>query len=165
MLIETSERLTKALAYAHKMHAGQHRLGGMPYITHPIAVAEDLQMRGADEDTVITALFHDLLEDTNASDNEILDLGGQKVLEAVRLLTKPENYQMDDYLGAISQNSMAKAVKCADRLHNLKCCHEATVAFQRKYWMESKKWYVPFFEGTCFEDDFTQIMDQLVESI
>ena len=82
------ERYQRAYEYAAKKHAGQYRIGGKPYMTHPEAVAEALRAQGYDVDYQITGLFHDLLEDTDASETEIEALGGREVLEAVRLLTK-----------------------------------------------------------------------------
>ena len=84
----------KALAFAAQKHSGQTRIGGLPYITHPVAVSEIVKNQGFGEDYIITALFHDLLEDTDATENEIDELGGEKVLEAVKLLTKEDGYTM-----------------------------------------------------------------------
>ena len=79
-------------------------------------------------DYQLTALFHDLLEDTDATEEEIFDLGGARVLEAVRLLTKQEGYVMAEYVAGIRTNPIAFVVKAADRLHNLRtafCTDEA----------------------------------------
>ena len=53
------KRYENALAFAAKKHEGQFRIGGLPYITHPVAVAEIVKEKGGDTDAVITALFHD----------------------------------------------------------------------------------------------------------
>lgn len=55
------ERIEKAYAFAAEKHKGQYRIGGLPYITHPAAVAEIVKKKGGDTDTQITALFHDPL--------------------------------------------------------------------------------------------------------
>ena len=89
-----SEKYFQALAYATKKHEGQLRIGGLPYITHPLAVAEWLIARGYGEEYIITGFFHDLLEDTDATEQEIAKIGGQKVLEAVKLLTKYKDYKI-----------------------------------------------------------------------
>ena len=89
-------------------------------------------------------LFHDLLEDTDASDDEIRAIGGENVLEAVKLLTKQQGYVMDDYINAIKAHPMARAVKTADRLHNLRCATVKSEAFKRKYILESVNWYLDF---------------------
>ncbi len=139
-----NNRLQKALAFATEKHRGQLRKGGSPYITHPIAVAEYVKGWGCDEETQITALFHDLLEDTDATEAEIEVLGGKAVLVSVKLLTKEKGYNMAEYVERIKQNPMAKVVKAADRLHNLRCATEADEAFRRKYIIESTEWYLDF---------------------
>ena len=136
------QRYEAALAYATRMHAGQVRKGGAPYITHPMAVAEIVRAWGLGEAYVLTALFHDLLEDTAAEEAEIEALAGAEVLAAVRLLTKQPGYVMADYMAAIRANPVAKAVKAADRLHNLRCAPEADEAFRRRYIAESRAWFM-----------------------
>ncbi len=88
------ERLKLAYQYAEEKHRGQYRKGGEPYITHPLAVAKILREKGFGIDYQITALFHDLLEDTDASEEMIEKLGGKNVLKAVKLLTKSDGYNM-----------------------------------------------------------------------
>ncbi len=82
----TDERYRKALEFAAEKHKGQYRKGGAEYITHPIAVAEILKNKGYDGDYLIAALFHDMLEDTNATEAEILQLGGFEVLTSIKAL-------------------------------------------------------------------------------
>ena len=78
-------------------HKGQKRIGGDDYITHPIAVYEIVKSRGLGESYQIAALFHDLLEDTDATESEILSLSNQNVLDAVKLLTKEKGYDMKTF--------------------------------------------------------------------
>ena len=63
----TSDKVKRAIEFATQKHKGQKRIGGNDYISHPIAVYEMVKKQGYDEDFQITALFHDLLEDTNAT--------------------------------------------------------------------------------------------------
>ena len=65
----------KALEYAKKKHEGQFRIGGAPFIVHPIAVAEILRQDGKQVEYRVAAVFHDLLEDTDASEQEIVEIG------------------------------------------------------------------------------------------
>ena len=134
----------QALAFALRKHAGQVRMGGMPYVTHPIVVADTVNRWGYGADYVVTALFHDLLEDTDATEDEILEIGGERVLRAVRLLTKPENYVMQDYVDGIRSDGIARVVKAADRLHNLRSAVLAPEDFKRRYVLETLDWYMDF---------------------
>lgn len=137
-----NDGIKAALAYAESMHAGQTRIGGDPYITHPVAVSEIVSQWGFGEEYQIAALFHDLLEDTHADPAEIERIGGADVLEAVRLLTKEEGYVMADYVSGIRANPIARMVKAADRLHNLRCAICADEAFRRRYIAETRQWYM-----------------------
>lgn len=138
------ERITAAEKFAAAKHKGQTRIGGEPYISHPIAVAQIVKDKGYGTDYQITALFHDLLEDTDASEDEIRQLGGPEVLEAVRLLTKHPGYIMSEYVQGILSNPIARAVKAADRLHNLRTAFVTDEAFKRKYIQETVDWYLEF---------------------
>ena len=139
-----SESLQCALRFAKEKHQGQKRIGGDDYITHPIAVSEIVKSQGFDEAYQITALFHDLLEDTNATEEEILKYGNHEILEAVTLLTKKKGYEMAEYISAIKRNPIAYAVKAADRLHNLQCAIITDEEFKRKYILETVDWYLDF---------------------
>lgn len=138
------ERYEKALSFATQKHKGQYRVGGAEYITHPMAVAEIVREKGKNIDCQIAALFHDLLEDTDATENEILALSNENVLEAVKLLTKQKGYDMAEYVAGIRQNEIAFAVKAADRLHNLRCALVTDTEFKRKYIFETVDWYLDF---------------------
>lgn len=138
------ERLSNALRFAAKKHKGQLRIGGAEYITHPVAVAEIVRQNGYGIDVQIAALFHDLLEDTDATESEILSYGNAEVLKAVKLLTKQKGYNMAEYVAGIRQNETAFVVKGADRLHNLRCAVVADTNFKRKYILETVDWYLDF---------------------
>ena len=138
------ERYDNALRFAAEKHKGQFRIGGDEYITHPIAVAEIVRQNGYGIDVQIAALFHDLLEDTDATESEILKFGNEEILKAVKLLTKQKGYEMAEYVAGIRKNKMAFAVKAADRLHNLRCAIVADTEFKRKYIFETVDWYLNF---------------------
>ena len=140
----TSDKVKRAIEFATQKHKGQKRIGGNDYISHPIAVYEMVKKQGCDEDFQITALFHDLLEDTNATEEEILFYGSQNVLTAVKLLTKEKGYDMKTYIDGIKANPIAFAVKSADRLHNLQCALVTSTEFKRKYILETVDWYLDF---------------------
>lgn len=142
--MDEKERYQKALAFATKKHEGQFRIGGAAYITHPMEVAHLIKEKGYGINYQIAALFHDLLEDTDATEQEIEEIGGKEVLEAVKLLTKEKGYVMAEYIGAIKRNEIALAVKAADRLHNLRSALCTDTDFKRKYILETVDWYLDF---------------------
>lgn len=138
------KRYERALLFAKEKHKGQFRIGGDEYITHPVAVAEIVRQQGYGTDVQITALFHDLLEDTDAKESEIITYGNEEILKAVKALTKQKGYNMAEYIAGIRQNETAFAVKAADRLHNLRCALVANTEFKRKYIFETVDWYLDF---------------------
>lgn len=138
------ERINAAFEYAKKMHEGQTRRGGEPYIIHPLAVAKQARKRGYGTEYIITALFHDLLEDTSATEQEILALSNARVLEAVKLLTKFAGYDMQAYVCAIKKNEIAFAIKGLDRLDNLQAAIYTDEDFKQRYIAETKEWYYDF---------------------
>jgi (p)ppGpp synthase/HD superfamily hydrolase len=157
--MDDSEKLQLALEFATHKHQGQKRIGGDDYITHPVAVSKIVKEQGFDENYQIAALFHDLLEDTDSTEEEILKYGNPKILEAVKLLTKEKGYNMADYVSAIKQNSIAFAVKAADRLHNLQCAIVTDEEFKRKYILETVDWYLDF------SSDIRKAVKRLAESL
>ena len=153
------EKVGHALTFAREKHKGQKRIGGEEYITHPRAVCELVKNQGLDETYQITALFHDLLEDTNATEEEILRYSNEDVLTAVKLLTKRKGYVMAEYIAGIKNNALAFAVKTADRLHNLRCATVADDEFKRKYILETLDWYLDF------SPEIKEALKQLAESL
>ena len=74
-----------------------------------LAVAPDVSVSkdGMQVEYRVAAVFHDLLEDTDASEQEIVEIGGEDVLKAVKLVTKEKEYCMETYIAGIKTNSMA----------------------------------------------------------
>lgn len=112
------EKLAKAIAFAAEKHAGQTRRDGTPYIYHPLAVAELLKRYGYDVDYQVAGVLHDVLEDTDATDEEVKKFG-ENVYEAVKLVTRPKGANETEYVKDILANRMAAAVKNADKIHNM----------------------------------------------
>lgn len=138
------KKYNRALKFATAKHKGQQRKGGLAYITHPVAVADKLRDLGYGDDYVIAGLFHDLLEDTDATEKEIEQLGGERVLKVVKLLTKQNGYVMDEYVSQIRKDPIAKVVKAMDRLHNLECALVCDESFKRRYILETIDYYMDF---------------------
>lgn len=79
------EKFAKAIAFAAEKHMGQTRRDGTPYIFHPLTVAELLKRYGYDIDYQVAGVLHDVLEDTDATDEEVKAFG-KDVYEAVKLV-------------------------------------------------------------------------------
>ena len=134
-----------ALLLAVKKHAGQPRKDGTPYINHPIRVALRLKEEGYDLTYQIVGLFHDLLEDTDTSEEEIRAYG-EDILTAVKLLTKDSEQDMPLYIENILRNPIAKAVKEADRNDNLiEAASSKDLEFMERYLDETNKYYINNF--------------------
>ncbi len=141
----------KATQYIVEKHKGQMRMGGAEYSSHPIAVSELIKGKLLSEEMVLAALFHDLLEDTDATEEEILNLSNRNVLEAIILLTKRDGYEISEYISKISNNIIARNVKLADRIHNLQSAVVANDQFKKKYIKETEQYYLELSRGTLFE--------------
>lgn len=155
----------KCLEFTKEKHKGQKRKQGTPYYTHPVSVSMILKRKGFSEEYQIAGLFHDLLEDTDATELEILELSNENVLDAVRLVTKHKGYNMQDYIGCIKNNDMAKMVKLADKLHNLMDIDLTDITFKKKALKESKKWYIDLAKDTVFENDINSAISRLENQI
>lgn len=105
----------KAMCLAYQAHHGQLDYNGVPYIFHPIHVAEQME----EEIPCCVALLHDVLEDTPVTPEELAREFPQPVVEAVCLLTRREGEDYLSYIRRIRQNPVAVRVKLADLAHNL----------------------------------------------
>lgn len=156
--------IEKCIEFIKIKHAGQKRKQGTPYYTHPLAVLNMLKEKNFGEEYQVAGLFHDLLEDTDCTEKEILDLSNQEVLKAVKLLTKTDGYIMKDYIDGISKNKIAKMVKLADRIHNLSEAKETSKEFQEKYIKETEDWFIDLSKGTVFEKDLLNILQDVINN-
>ncbi|HKJ63610.1 MAG TPA: RelA/SpoT family protein, partial [Hyphomicrobiales bacterium] len=123
--------LNRAYVYAMKAHHNQTRASGEAYITHPLEVASILSDYKLDDATIATALLHDVIEDTEATKAEIIDMFGEEIGKLVDGLTKLDKLnlvskraeQAENFrklLVAISSDIRVLLVKLADRLHNMR---------------------------------------------
>ena len=133
------DRLGRAFAFGRDAHDGQMRASGEPYFTHPIAVANILIDMRLDEDTVITALLHDTVEDCDVTLSTLDQQFGGDVPQLVDGVTKlsriaiqssPSSAQAENFrklLLAMSEDVRVLLVKLADRTHNMR-----TLSFIKK---------------------------------
>ena len=105
----------KALKLCFDAHKDQIDKSGMPYVFHPFHLAEQMKT----EETTIVALLHDLVEDTEYTIEDLVDMGFDKaVTDAIALMTHADNVDYMDYVRMIKDNPIAKEVKLADLNHN-----------------------------------------------
>lgn len=110
-----TEMTKKAMKLCFEAHKEQKDKSGMPYVFHPYHLAEQME----DEDTTVTALLHDVLEDTPLTLEDLRAMGfNERVLEALALMTHDESIPYMDYVAKLRTNEIARAVKLADLQHN-----------------------------------------------
>ena len=149
-----TKRLFDAFTYADSAHHGQLRKSGEPYIIHPIAVAEIVADLELDTDSVIAALLHDCIEDTETTHQEIAKRFGEPVatlVEGVTKLTKmqyvtKEEEQMENLrkmFMAMAQDIRVILIKICDRLHNMRTMQYQSPKKQREKSLETMEIYAP----------------------
>ena len=126
-----SKFIIKAYNYALEKHGEQKRNSGEPYIVHPLQVAYVLADMGLDEQTIAAALLHDVVEDTDATNEDIAKEFGEEVAEMVEGVTKLstiqfasiEENQVENYRKmflAMGKDIRVILIKLSDRLHNMR---------------------------------------------
>ena len=128
------DALNKAYVFSMKAHGSQRRASGDPYFSHPLEVAGILTKMRLDHYTIITALLHDTVEDTNVTVEEIGRMFGKEIASLVDGVTKlsridlvsdsrkqAENFRK--LVIAMSDDIRVLLVKLADRLHNMRTLH------------------------------------------
>ena len=109
-----TELTNKAMKIAYSAHHGQLDYNGIPYIFHPIHLAEDMD----DEISCCAALLHDVVEDTSVTMEELAKEFPPEVIDVLKLLTHDDRTDYFDYVRAIRTNPIAVKVKLADLAHN-----------------------------------------------
>lgn len=148
------ELIQKAYVFAAAAHAGQTRLSGEPYLSHPLAVASTLADMGFDEPTVAAGLLHDTVEDTSVTIDDIAENFGDEVADIVDGVTKiskipfenKEEAQAENIrkmILAMSHDMRVIMVKLADRLHNMSTLDYQKAYKQKRIAQETKDIYAP----------------------
>ena len=146
------EKLEKAYALAENAHSGQNRASGEPYITHPLEVAYILADLELDCDTLVAALLHDVVEDTDYTLNDIKSEFGESVATIVDGVTKlgkiqyitAEEQQVENIrkmLLAMAKDVRVILIKLADRLHNMRTITAKSEMKQREKARETLEVY------------------------
>ena len=148
------ELLQKAYVYTAKVHEGQERLSGEPYLVHPLEVAGILVDMRLDAVTIAAGLLHDTVEDTLSTIGEIKSLFGEDVGFLVEGLTKISKVEFSSVrarqaenfrkmLVAMSQDIRILLIKLADRLHNMRTLHYLAEGKAQRVAQETTEIYVP----------------------
>ena len=133
-----TELTIRAMNLAYNAHHGQFDKGGVPYIFHPIHLAESME----DEISTCVALLHDTVEDTDVTLEQLAAIFPKEVVEAVDLLTHREDVDYFDYVRAIKTNPIATKVKLADLAHNgdpKRICNQGNAEKRRAKYAAAKK--------------------------
>jgi len=176
--------IQKAYVFTAKVHHGQLRQSGEPYLIHPLNVAHLLSEWNLDEETVVTGLLHDTVEDTVATIEEVRDLFGVSVAQMVDGVTKISRVMISDVADqkaeslrkmvlAMGKDIRVILVKLADRLHNMRTIGHLEPDKQVAIARETQEIYAPIanrlgmsrvrmeLEDLCFEvlhpDDYREL--------
>ncbi|MEE0745617.1 MAG: RelA/SpoT family protein, partial [Anaerovoracaceae bacterium] len=131
------ELIGRAYDVAEEMHRGQLRKSGEPYLIHPMAVAEILADLGMDEETIIAGLLHDVVEDTEYTEEQLVSEFGEEVgllvdgvtkLGSLKFKSKEERQaeNLRKMFLAMSKDIRVLIIKLSDRLHNLRTINYMT---------------------------------------
>lgn len=146
--------ITDAYEYGKLMHEGQTRRSGEPYFSHPIEVAALLAQQNLDDSTIVTALLHDVIEDTDATYKDVAKKFSVEVAQLVDGVTKLTNLELSSSDAKQAENvrklllAMAKdvrviLVKLGDRLHNMRTIKHMRSEKQQQKAHETMDIYAP----------------------
>src|SRR4030067_1367954 len=144
----------KAYVYSAKVHRGQVRLSGEPYLSHPLEVAHILTRLKMDESCVAAGLLHDTIEDTISTSEEIREHFGEEIFSLVDGVTKiskiefasSEEQQAENYrkmILAMAKDIRVILIKLADRLHNMRTLEYMAPEKQKIIAKETADIYAP----------------------
>jgi len=146
--------LKQAYHVARDAHEGQMRSSGEPYITHPVAVAINLAKMHLDHETLMSALLHDVIEDTPVTKDELAELFGHTVAELVEGVSKLDKLKFDNkeemqaenfrkMVLAMVQDIRVILIKLADRTHNMRTLESLRPEKRRRIARETLDIYAP----------------------
>jgi GTP pyrophosphokinase len=147
--------IKKAYVYSAKVHQGQLRKSGEPYLVHPLEVAGILAEMKLDEASVVTGLLHDTIEDTLATKEEVGELFGPEIADLVDGVTKlsqfsaantQEEKQAENFrkmVVAMAKDIRVLLVKLADRTHNMRTLDHMKPESQERIARETLDIYAP----------------------
>jgi GTP pyrophosphokinase len=149
-----SDLIQRAYDYSYRMHAGQRRKSGQPYIVHPVSVAGIIADLRLDAASVCAGLLHDVVEDTLATTDDIMKEFGLEVAELVEGVTKlsqinftsREDRQAENFrkmVVAMARDIRVLLIKLCDRLDNMRTLEHLTRESQERIARETLEIYAP----------------------
>ena len=115
-MLSYNEQFQIALELAVEKHKNQTDKAGNPYILHPLHVMENVNSK----EGKIVAILHDIIEDTDITENYLLKIGlSKRIVDAVVALTRSEDMDYQEYIKNLSSNPLAKEVKLSDLEHHV----------------------------------------------
>ena len=144
----------RAFEFAYRLHEGQYRASGEPYIGHPVAVAGLLRDLGGSAAMIAAGFLHDVVEDTEVTPEEIEQRFGTEVRQLVEGVTKLSKFNFSSKTERQAENfrrmflAMAKdsrviVVKLADRLHNMRTLEHLPDVKRRRIALETREIFAP----------------------
>ncbi|CAN4265548.1 SpoT Guanosine polyphosphate pyrophosphohydrolases/synthetases [Methylophilaceae bacterium] len=167
---EDITQVWEAYRYADQAHQGVVRKTGEPYISHPVSVACILADMHMDLPTIMAALLHDVVEDTDISTDDIKEKFGQQVAELVDGVTKLDKIEFQSasvaqaenfrkMLLAMSQDVRVILVKLADRLHNMQTLEAMRPDKQKLIAKETLDIYAPIANRLGLNEIYQELED------
>jgi guanosine-3',5'-bis(diphosphate) 3'-pyrophosphohydrolase len=164
------EHIRQALEFSRAAHQGQTRISGDPYVSHPIAVARILAPLHLDAQAIMAALLHDVMEDTQATKDEIAEKFGKPVAELVDGLSKlnkiefetKEDAQAENFrkmLLAMTRDVRVILIKLADRLHNMRTLGALHRAKTKRIARETMEIYAPIANRLGLNSIYQELED------
>jgi len=165
------DAINKAYVFALKAHGNQKRASGDPYFSHPLEVAGILTQYKLDAKTIITALLHDTIEDTEVTTDDVRSNFGEEVAQLVDGVTKLARIELQSEQSdqaenfrklvlAMSEDIRVLLVKLADRLHNMRTLHYIKKPEKRRaIALETMEIYAPLAERIGMQEMKNELED------
>ncbi len=152
--VQDNDLICRAFEFAYKLHEGQNRASGEPYIVHPIAVAGLLRDLGGGSALIAAGFLHDIIEDTTVTPEELEEQFGLEVRRLVEGVTKLSKFnfsskterQAENFRRmflAMAQDIRVIVVKLADRLHNMRTLEHLSDEKRRRIALETREIFAP----------------------
>ena len=164
------ELVQKAYVVAREAHEGQTRSSGEPYITHPVEVTQILASMRLDHETLMAALMHDVIEDTDFSKQDLAEIFGNTVAELVEGVSKldklsfkdKKEFQAENYrkmIMAMTQDIRVILIKLADRTHNMRTLGALRPDKRRRIARETLEIFAPIANRLGIHDIKNELED------